>query len=340
MAALAAAGCTSGPGGTADIAGTTAPPVTLAQARQAFGSYVATSELAARTGDEALALSDVSGVQQAQVSYSFKAYRSSRTPLPYAGFSYTAPAFYLPASAGYPRWFAASVTRTSVTRTSRARAGAGLPASQPVVLLFEQASPAARWRLVSTSAIGDGVSVPALAANGNGQAPVLTMSQTAGLLVRPDVVGPLVAAVVDDGPSSPAAGVVTYSGLIARQYAGARDGLSAPHGDVHQWELEGTSYTPFAIRTKDGGALVFFAMYLNNTVEVPGELNQSVPPFKPGPPITVPAELKAMLPAGTTPRLQLETQDLLSFVAVDPPAGQGKIQVIAQGGGLNYASAS
>jgi len=44
------------------------------------------------------------------------------------------------------------------------------------------------------------------------------------------------------------------------------------------------------------------------------------------------------------PRLRLDTEQLLSFAAVDPPAGTAsaaaKIQVIAIGGGLIYASAS
>jgi hypothetical protein len=176
--------------------------------------------------------------------------------------------------------------------------------------------------------------------NKDGQTPVVDLSQTAGLVVRPDVVGPLVAAVVDDGPSSPAARFVSddpYT-MSFYQLGRAGNGFTTPRGDVRQWELDGTDYSQFALRTADGGALVFFAMYLNTTIAVPAELNGSEP-INPGPPIAVPGNLRWMLPAGAVPRVKLEEQDLFSFVAVDPPAG-GKVQLIAGDGFVNYASAS
>jgi hypothetical protein len=72
-------------------------------------------------------------------------------------------------------------------------------------------------------------------------------------------------------------------------------------------------------------------------------LNKGV--VKNGPPITVPGYLAFLLaPGQPVPRLRLDAQQLLSFAAVDPPAGTGaaaaKIQVIAIGGGLVYAGAS
>jgi hypothetical protein len=95
----------------------------------------------------------------------------------------------------------------------------------------------------------------------------------------------------------------------------------------------------FALRTADGGALVFYAMDLSSAVEVPAVLNKGV--VSQGPVITVPGYLQAMLPPGkTAPREKLITQQLLSFAAVDPLAGGGKIQVIAMGGGLSYVDAS
>jgi len=157
------------------------------------------------------------------------------------------------------------------------------------------------------------------------------------------VLGALQAAVVDDGPASPAASVVASGPLTTGMYQAARTsalGLSAPHGDIYQWELDGSNYGKFALRLADGGALVFYAMYLDSTIEIPAVLNDSTA-LTPGPPITVPDYLMPLLPAGTKPpRVQLESQELLSFVAVDPTAGGAKISVIAVGGGLSYASAS
>jgi hypothetical protein len=119
--------------------------------------------------------------------------------------------------------------------------------------------------------------------------------------------------------------------------------MTPPAGDLYQWELEGTHYSNFALRTADGGALVFYAMYLDSSVEVPAIANKGV--VKTGLPITVPGYLTFLLAQGQpVPRLRLDTQQLLSFAAVDPPAGTAstaaKIQVIAIGGGLIYASAA
>ena len=81
-------------------------------------------------------------------------------------------------------------------------------------------------------------------------------------------------------------------------------------------------------------------MYLNSTVAVPSYLNKG-DPINPGPPIEIPLDLSPLLPARQpTPRVALEQQDLLSFAAIDPSAGTAKIQVIAVGGGPNYAAAS
>jgi len=51
--------------------------------------------------------------------------------------------------------------------------------------------------------------------------------------------------------------------------------------------------------------------------------------------------LRALLPPGQpAPLVQLQSQQTLTFAAIDPASGGGKIQVIAMGGGLTSASAS
>jgi hypothetical protein len=109
---------------------------------------------------------------------------------------------------------------------------------------------------------------------------------------------------------------------------------------VYQWELEGANYPQFALRTAAGGALVFYAMSLDTTVAVPDYVDKGDPVHS-GPPISVPLDLQMLLPAGQPePLVQLSSRQLLSFAAIDPPAGTAKIQVIAIGGGLTSASAS
>jgi hypothetical protein len=130
-------------------------------------------------------------------------------------------------------------------------------------------------------------------------------------------------------------------------YQGALDhvsGMTAPHGDVYQWGLDGSSLPQFALRTAAGGAVVFYAMTLTTTVAAPDVINKANP-IRSGPPIQVPADVQMLLPPGQpAPLVQLSSDQTLSFAAIDPgkgaAKGTAKIQVIAMGGGLTSASAS
>jgi hypothetical protein len=363
-AALAAAGCasaTAGTGSTSANAPASEPAaVTTAQAEQAFNSYVATTAKAIRTDDRTLALSVVTGVQQSLVSASLKGIVSVCSTSSSAGegcfyghpkqhqYTYGTPTFYLPESAGYPRFFVADATR-SVKGINPADGvatwvgGVTMPVDGPALMVFEQSTAAGPWQLASISQFPAGMALPRLATNSNGYIPQVPLTST-DLLAQPYATGPLQAAVVDDGPASAAARVVAAGPLTTAMYQAARDrsgtGLQTPRGDIYQWDMEGTAYPAFALRTANGGALVLYAMYLNSTVAVPSYIDKA-DPIDPGPPIQVPLGLSLLLPSGqATPRVELEAQDLLSFAAVDPPAAAAKIQVIAIGGGLNYAAAS
>jgi hypothetical protein len=208
-------------------------------------------------------------------------------------------------------------------------------------LLFEQASAGAPWLLGSVSQLPAGVALPKLAAGSTGHVPVVPPS-AGGLLAPLNSVGPLQAAVVDDGPSSAAAAAVAAGPLTTGLYAGARDradGLRAPRGDVYEWELDGSGLPEFALRTAAGGALVFYGMALSLTVAVPGYVSDADPVLS-GLPIRVPDNLLSLLPPGQQgPLVQLTSVRTLSFAAVDPARADGKIQVIAIGGGLTAASA-
>ena len=352
-AALAAAGCTSTSASTG--AGThpgssTTAEVTTAQASEAFASYVAASDRAASTGNATLALSNVTGVQKTAITTQLRAAKSGVGAL--TRYRYGTPAFYLLRQGGYPRLFVASAQRTLVAGDSLPGGTGWLPTAPAgqVLMVFQQNSATDPWLLSSTSQLPAGMSVPPLATDNAGYVATVPLDGGAQL-TSPQTTAPLQAAVVDDGPASPAAKVVAAGNLTTGLYAAARGAQTAPPGDIYQWELEGSHYTSFALRTADGGALVFYAMYLNSTVQVPAELNKGV--VKAGPPITVPGYLNFLLaPRPAAPRVQLEAQQLLSFAAVDPPAGgstgpagttganAAKIQVIAIGGGLIYAVAS
>lgn len=364
-AVLTAAGCTAGPAGPASAgpsARPAAPAITPAQARQVFDSYVSATAEAVRTSDGRLALSVVTGVQRAVLAATLgshsvvvhpasatAAYRSSLTVKPsYGQDAYGTPVFYLPEAAGYPRFFVADVTQTaegaaSGDGTTAAAGGAALPADGPVLMLFEQASATAPWLLGSISRLPTGTTLPKMATDSAGYIPVVLPS-AGTLLASPDLVGPLQAAVVDDGPASTATRAVADGPLTTGLYEGAvnhASGLRPPGGDVYQWELEGSDLPQFALRTADGGALAFYSMSLTTTVAVPDFINKA-DPVNSGPPIQVPVNLQMLLPAGhPAPLIQLSSEQTLSFAAIDPPPSPAaRIQVIAMGGGLTSASAS
>jgi hypothetical protein len=366
-AAVAVAGCTSRPAGpppasAASTGAGPAPAITLAQARRVWDHYAATSTAPRSPTDELL--STVTGVQRAVLATALTshsviiagtssgtsggAYHSTlQIRLGYASRSYGTPVFYLPERAGYPRFFAASATQTvngtgPGSQPATSIAGTRVPADGIALLVFEQASAGASWLLASTSSLAAGEALPKLATDSAGYIPVVTPA-AAALLAQPADVGPLQAAVVDDGPASAAARAVAAGPLTTGLYRGAvshSGGLTAPPGDVYQWELDGSSYPEFALRTAAGGALVCYAMTLNTTVAVPGYINLA-DPVRSGAPIRIPAGLLPLLPAGqAAPLVQLSSSQLLSFAAVDPPPGRAKVQVIAIGGGLVSATAS
>jgi hypothetical protein len=361
-AALAIAGCTSAPAAStaAGPARTAAPGTTPAQARQVFSAYAETAAKASRTKDKTLALSVVTGVQRAVLAATLgrhtvteqgtpasAAYSSMLTITPDSGsVSYGTPAFYLPERAGYPRFFVAAVRQAvpdvSGSHPATLTGGTAVPVDGTALLLFEQASVGAPWLLASSSSLAAGEALPKLATDSAGYVPVVPPT-AAALLARPDSVGALQAAVVDDGPASAAARTVAAGPLTTGMYAGAQghaDGLHAPAGDVYQWELEGSSLPEFALRTSGGGALTFYAMSLTETVAVPSVISKADPVLS-GPPIQIPPVLLTLLPKGQqAPLIALSSQQTLSFAAVDPSSAEGKIQVIAIGGGLTAASAT
>ena len=371
LTAALAAGCSAGPvhsgAGTVSAGGAAAPALTVAAARQVFDNYVAVAAKATSPAAGAPLLALVTGTERAVLAAALSshgvvsggtgspaqggasaAYSSTLSLQPaLAAYAYGSPAFYRPEAHGYPRFFVAFVTRTLRGTTGTAGAAtevgdARVPADGPVLMLFSQASSGKTWLLASVSQLPAGVTVPALAANSSGYIPTVPLSD-ASLAAKPDDTGPLQAAVVDDGPASAAAKVIASGPLSTGIYQGAlshADGTITPRGDVYQWELEGVNEPEFALRTADGGALVFYAMTLNMTVAVPGVINKANP-INPGPKIPVPLAVQMLLPKNQpAPQEQLQSQQTLSFAAVDPPQVTAKLQIIAIGGGLTSASAS
>ena len=292
-------------------------------ARTIYETYVKDSDAAAVHSDQATALSVVTSAQWAQVKSQYLALASEGTAVP--RYSYGAPTFYVPALSAFPQWFVVSVPRSTVTGGHRGPAVSTL-------LLFARDKKTVTWTLSGTAVLSR--PLPKVELDGGYAIPVSTVDQS--LLLRPDVVGATQAAVVDDGPTSPAATVVAAgpqtTGLYAAQAAQAA--AQQRQGLEYQWLLQGSSFPQVGLRLADGSALIFYGMYLNTTNEHPN--------LDAGSPIPVP---DAVAPILTTPGQvgyhAVYANWAYQYAAIDPPASatNGKLQIIGWQGGPSYGHA-
>ena len=180
-----------------------------------------------------------------------------------------------------------------------------------------------------------GQPLPAIARDSDGYA-IEVATTDPSLLLRPDVVGATQAAVVDDGPTSPAAAVVSdgpqTTGLYAAQ--NAQGAMDQAHGLQYQWLLQGAPFPQFELRLADGGALVLYGMYLDTSNQHPNLTTGSA--------IPVPPAFTALFALPNEIGYHAVYANwTYEFAAIDPPATAhgAKLQVIAAQGGLYYAHA-
>jgi hypothetical protein len=301
MTLLSAQGCAPAP--DADAAPPASHSVTLAGARTVYQTYLKVSDAAAAHGDETSALSAVTSAQWAQTRAQYTALAVAGTPVP--RYRYGTPTFYVPELSGYPQWFVVAANRTTVT-------GGKPGGTSSTLMLFSRAKKTVDWTLSGTAVLSR--RLPAIAREADGYAIAVPTADSA-LLLRPDVVGATHAAVVDDGPASPASAVVAVgpqtTGLHAAQ--AARAAAEQARGLQYQWLLQGTTWPQVGLRLADGGALVLYGMYLNTSTEHPNLVE--------GAPIAVPAAFGPLLDEPT----EIGYHEVLAnwayqFAAIDPPA--------------------
>ena len=261
LAALAAIAALSGcaPAAPADAAAPTGHLLTVAGAEAAYASYLATSDTAAVQGDENQALTVAAYADWELVKSQFATLLDTGAPV--TRYQYGKPVFYVPALTSYPEWFMVAAPRKTDT-------GGRLSPAVNTIMVFEKYTPARAWALAYTTVLNR--ALPVIARNSDGYAIAVSYSEP-NLLLPPDVVGATQAAVVDEGPSSPAAAVVGSgpytTGLYAAQAALARSDASRKL--QYQWLLQGTPYAQFQLRTAGGGALVLYGMDLDTATQHP-----------------------------------------------------------------------
>jgi hypothetical protein len=309
---LSVQGCAPAPAADADTPASHS--VTVADARTAYQTYLQVSASAAARGDQALALSVVSSAQWDQTKSQYLAWALAGTPVP--RYRYGTPVFYVPGLSGFPKWFVVAVNRTTVT-------GGKPGATNRTLLLFARENKTEDWTLGGTAVLGR--PLPALARDADGYA-VAVATTDSSLLLRPDVVGATHAAVVDEGPTSPAAAVVAAgpqtTGLHAAQ--AARAAAEQARGLQYEWLLQGATWPQVGLRLAGGGALVLYGMYLNTTNQHPNLVG--------GAAIPVPAAFTPLLASPSEVGYHAVLADwAYQFAAIDPPASapDGKLDIIA-----------
>jgi hypothetical protein len=292
--------------------------LTIAQAQAAYRSYVTASTAAAKQGDATRGLAVVADGQWSIVHAQYGALASSGTPVPQ--YSYGTPVFYVPALSSYPQWFVVAVPVTPA---------AGGPAVN-TVMAFDRPAPDALWTLNGSAVLDQ--PLPAIARDSDGYATNVSTKDTS-LLLPPDLVGATQAAVVDEGPTAPAAAAIASGPQTTGQYTtqSTQGNSYTAQGLSYLWLLEGAPVPQFDLRTTDGGALVIYTMYLNTTIEHPGNVFGARIPIPDGfVPIANPS--KATGAHGVAANWTYE------FATVDPPASAhgAKAEIIAASGAPTF----
>ncbi len=240
--ALTASGCVTVHGELALM-----PPATKAEAAQALADFTSAYNRADKAYDPALVAGRVTGplgeINQAGLragAVTSPGGNPNHQPL-----ELTDARFVLPRKAGWPRWFLAD------TDANRDAAGSE---DQRWVLVFVRNGPQQLWE-VAHLVILTPSEVPEFAEEDGYAVPVEADSDA--FAVAPQDLGGQYASFLKDGQPGPfAAGPHTTVWREQRQKAAKRPGLATQYLD--QATNQG-DFAPLGLRTKDGGALVFFA---------------------------------------------------------------------------------
>lgn len=326
LAALAAAtllsvqGCD--PGTPAQAAAPGHVVITQAQAQAVYQSYLQVSEDAAAAGAMSTGLSLVTSAAW-EVTHA-EYISMENTGVPVQRYVYGTPRFFIPRLDGFPHWFMVSVPRHP--------AGGGR--TETTLMAFTQLSAHTTWTLNGLADLAAGQTIPDITRDSAGYATSVAAGDQS-VLVQPNAAGATQAAVVDEGPQSPAAALIDPGPRTAgwyQQFAAQATSASAQQLDF-TWQLQGSSYPVYALRTADGGAVVLYGMVLNTTTQHPNHQLGSA--------IAIPAVLQPLLPTGQIAYHAYFDTDTWEFAAIDPPssAHNGKLTIIAASGGPTYVHA-
>ncbi|MFH9721818.1 hypothetical protein ACH4M4_02465 [Streptomyces sp. NPDC017254] len=224
------------------------PPATEAEAAQALADFTSAYNKADKAYDPALDAGRVTG-PFGEVNQAGLRARAVTTPggnPNHRPLELTDARFLLPKKAGWPRWFLADTDSNRDTDEG--------PGDQRWLLVFVRNGPQQLWEAAHLVILGPS-QVPEFAEEGGYAVPVA--ADTDALAVAPEDLGGEYTAFLKDGqPGQFTAGAHTSLWREQRQKGAKRPGLATQYIDR---AADQGDFAPLGLRTKDGGAFVFFA---------------------------------------------------------------------------------
>ncbi|REE98496.1 hypothetical protein [Thermomonospora umbrina] len=269
-------------------------------------------ERAARALDGDLLATAETGPQYQMDVASYKLLRAAKEK--FRPLQYGEPTFFIPRVTGYPRWFAAEATSRVVVRQ-----GGKEKLARPVrhAMLFTQNGPQAPWLLAGDPLPAGESLVGKIDLDEEGLADAVPPTDGEKLVVSPAELRVAHAALLSKGPGAADQGAVLAGGPATDQ------AHAALQKATDQFQTLGITLTSrfvphsapvYALRTNDGGALVWYVLQQNETytANAPGKLS-------------VVGDLKGLIPAKAV-RTRLDTTVLVQYLA-RIPATKGKATV-------------
>jgi hypothetical protein len=277
------------------------------EAAQALANFVAANNAATKSYDPALITRTEAGplgaIDEAGVRAKHAnnpAGNPSYSPLVFSDTKYL-----IPRQVGWPKFFVAD---TAVNRGTGAR----------WLLVFRRGAAGQPWQgdFLAVATTGQ---LPAVATDKDGYAQALPLAGT-DLLVQPGQLAAAYASYLQDGKGSVFAAGPSTSELRATRADHARTANSVTQ--YADQAAQGGDYDPVALRTADGGALVFF-----------GTRHQSRATYREGYQLTIDPDTKALMTGTPKTSVTLSTVGQ-QLVTVPKGSGSGEVVFISRVLGL------
>jgi hypothetical protein len=292
-------------------------PLTMAQAKGVLAAYTTVNNDANAQHSDTRLASVESGSSYAIDAGLYQEQQAAGTA-PFPAFSPVQATYYIPRGepAGGPRWFVVQVANAFDSNQEKVTSNE--------YLLFTQSAPGGAWQDTIEPYLLSGASAPRIAVGADGLA-TAAGPDAASVAVAPSQLPAATAASLDGtdaGGAGPGTGAVAGPGNLADRADQKFWQGKVPGGTVTDTHTAaaGADGQEFALRTADGGALVFYTGAAQLTITPPAgtTLRLTIPGFY--------SPSQALSVAGLS--------YLEQFAAYDPPAGGGAPRVVAEYSGI------